>query len=337
MKFGYLFRPEDPPAGERIVQRWEETLAAAELAEEVGFDGVFVPEHHGWADGYLPQPLVALGALAARTRHVDLGTAVMWLPIRHPVHLAEEAAMVDVLSNGRLRLGLGLGGIDEEYGLFGLDTAHRVSKFVEGLDLIERAWRGEELAHEGHYRAAGRVTPRPVGARLWLGALFEPGVRRAARLGYPYMTEPLRDLDLVRELVDAYWDSGKESRNPDNLGIVLLRDGWIAETRDEAERVWWPAAREERWTYFSTVPSLSSMRERFDDPAEFTFERHRPNRLVAGTPADCREAVEQCIERIKPDYLIMSMRMARGPSFEREAEALRMFGAEVIAPFKSGR
>ena len=336
MKFGLLFRPQDPPAGDNIVKRWEEILAAAEIAENSGFDGVFVPEHHGWPDGYLPQPLVALAALAARTSHVDVGATVLWLPVRHPVHVAEEAAVVDVIANGRLRLGVGMGSIEDEYRLFGLDARHRVSKFVEAVDLIERAWRGEELDHSGHYRAQGRISPLPVGARLWLGAMFEPGVRRAGRLGYPWMTEPLRDIGMVAEMVEWYRSERPNSADPDNLGIVLLRDGWIGETRADVEREWWPYAQAERWSYFSAVPSLSRMGESFDDPTTFTFDSHRPSRLIAGSPADCREAVEECEAAIAPDYLILSMRLAAGPSFDREAEAIRMFGAEVINQFKQG-
>lgn len=334
MKFGLLFRPQDPPAGENIVRRWQEILDAAEIAEQAGFDGVFVPEHHGWVDGYLPQPLVALAALAARTRRVHVGTTVMWLPVRHPMHVAEEAAVVDVIAGGRLRLGVGMGSIEDEYRIFGLDAEHRVSKFVEAVDLIERAWRGEELDHHGHYHASGRITPLPVDAKMWLGAMFEPGIRRAARLGYPWMTEPMRDIGMVAEMVEWYWSERDNSANADNMGIVMLRDGWIGETRADVEREWWPLAQAERWTYFKAVPSLSRMGESFDDPATFTFDSHRPNRLIAGSPEDCREAVEQCVETVAPDYLIISMRLAGGPGFDREAEALQMFGAEVIARFR---
>jgi alkanesulfonate monooxygenase SsuD/methylene tetrahydromethanopterin reductase-like flavin-dependent oxidoreductase (luciferase family) len=109
MKFGILFRPQDPPQAANIVGRWQEILAAARVAEEVGFDGLFVPEHHMMPDGYLPSPWAALGALAAITEHVEIGTTIHLLPFEHPIHVAEHGAMVDVISNGRLRLGCGLG------------------------------------------------------------------------------------------------------------------------------------------------------------------------------------------------------------------------------------
>jgi alkanesulfonate monooxygenase SsuD/methylene tetrahydromethanopterin reductase-like flavin-dependent oxidoreductase (luciferase family) len=92
MKFGLLFRPQDPPNAEHIGRRWQETLDAAQAAEEAGFDGVFVPEHHMMPDGYLPAPLVACGALAARTKRVDVGTTVFLLPYYNPIRMAAGPA-----------------------------------------------------------------------------------------------------------------------------------------------------------------------------------------------------------------------------------------------------
>jgi hypothetical protein len=105
MKFGLLFRPQDPPEAANIVGRWQEILAAAKVAEEVGFDGLFVPEHHMMPDGYLPSPWAALGGAgrdhrARRERHDDPPAAV-----RAPDPRGRARAMVDVISNGRLRLG----------------------------------------------------------------------------------------------------------------------------------------------------------------------------------------------------------------------------------------
>ena len=98
MKFGLLFRAQDPPDASNLTRRWQDILEAGQLAEEVGFDGLFLPEHHMMDDGYVPAPLVGLGALAAVTKRVDLGTTIMLLPFYNPVQVAEHAAMVDVIS-----------------------------------------------------------------------------------------------------------------------------------------------------------------------------------------------------------------------------------------------
>ena len=100
MKFGLLFRAQDPPAGQHLTRRWQEILRAGQLAEEVGFDGLFLPEHHMMDDGYTPAPMIGLGALAAVTSRVDLGTTILLLPFYNPVQVAEHAAQVDVISDG---------------------------------------------------------------------------------------------------------------------------------------------------------------------------------------------------------------------------------------------
>jgi alkanesulfonate monooxygenase SsuD/methylene tetrahydromethanopterin reductase-like flavin-dependent oxidoreductase (luciferase family) len=339
MKFGVLFRPQDPPAAEHIVQRWQEVLEAAEVAEQAGFDGVFLPEHHMMPDGYLPSPWAALGAIAARTERVEVGTTIHLLPFYHPIHVAEAAGMVDIISNGRLRLGCGLGNFEPEFDLYGLDKRTQVSRFEEAIDLVQRAWAGEEIDHQGkHFRVKGRVTPQPVSPELWLGAMSEPGVRRAARFGCPWPTDPLHNLDVMRYWTELYRAAGEEHGTSDKLRVCLLRDGWVADSMDEVERTWWPAIRSEHWFYFSQVPRWVADREPFlqgiEREEDFRFEHHRQDRLIVGSPQDCIETIRRFQEALDPAYLIMSFRVAAGPSFEEELACLRRFGAEVIPAFK---
>ena len=103
MKFGMLVNTQAPPDGSRIPELYQEILAEAVLAEAVGFESVLVPEHHLMPDGYLPQPLVMLAAIAARTSTIRLGTGIMHLPERDPIHVAEEVAVLDNLSLGGCR------------------------------------------------------------------------------------------------------------------------------------------------------------------------------------------------------------------------------------------
>src|SRR4029453_13623326 len=140
MKFGLLFRAQAPPDPSNLTRRWQDILEAGQLAEEVGFDGLFLPEHHMMddgdvpppppgrvaappphmrGDGCVPAPLVGLGAPAAVTKRVDLGTTIMLLPFYNPVQVAEHAAMVDVISDGRMILGVGVGNFEPEFELFG--------------------------------------------------------------------------------------------------------------------------------------------------------------------------------------------------------------------------
>jgi alkanesulfonate monooxygenase SsuD/methylene tetrahydromethanopterin reductase-like flavin-dependent oxidoreductase (luciferase family) len=339
MKFGLLFRPQDPPNAEHIGQRWQETLAAAEVAEEAGFDGVFVPEHHMMPDGYLPAPLVACGALAARTRRVDVGTTVFLLPYYNPVQVAEQAAMVDVISGGRMRLGCGLGALPDEFALYGLDNRTQISRFEEAIGLVRQAWSGAELNHHGkHFTATGRITPTPQNAQLWLGAMSDGGVRRAARFGVPWVTDPLHNVNVMAEWAALYRQAGAEYGTQDGQQLMLLRDGWVGDSLAEVERVWWPCIRAEHWFYFKQIPRWVADREPFladvREESDFQFGKHRIDRLVAGTPDDCIDAIKKFSEAINMDYLIMSFRMAAGPDHEEELRCIRRFGRDVIPAFR---
>ena len=339
MKFGVLFRPQDPPNAAHIVQRWKETLTAAEAAEAAGFDGVFLPEHHSMADGYPPAPLVGCAALAARTSRVDVGTTISLLPLYNPVQLAEQAALVDVISDGRLRMGVGLGNYEAEFALFGLENKQQVSRFEEGVDLVQRAWTGEVIEHVGrHFSVHGRITPKPVGAKLWLGGMSDPGVRRAARFGVPWATDPLHNLDVMKHWTDTYRAAGEEFGTTADLEVVLLRDGWVADDLDQVERDWWPCIRAEHWFYFSQVPRWVAEREPFlagiKEEADFKFDLHRLDRLVVGSPQDCIDVIRRFEEEIGMTYLILSCRVAAGPSLEKELECLARFGRDVIPAFR---
>lgn len=339
MKFGLLFRPQDPPSAEHIGRRWQETLDAAEVAEEAGFDGVFVPEHHMMPDGYLPAPLVACGALAARTRRVDIGTTIFLLPYYNPVQVAEQAAMVDVISGGRMRLGCGLGALPDEFALYGIDNATQISRFEEAIGLVRQAWSGDEINHRGkHFTATGRISPAPQSAELWLGAMSDGGIRRAARFGAPWVTDPLHNLGVMADWADLYRRSGEEYGTRADQKLVLLRDGWVADSLAEVERVWWPCIRAEHWFYFKQIPRWVADREPFlanvTQESDFRFSEHRIDRLVAGSPDDCIAAVQKFQQALGMDYLIMSFRMAAGPSHEEELRCIRRFGRDVIPAFR---
>jgi alkanesulfonate monooxygenase SsuD/methylene tetrahydromethanopterin reductase-like flavin-dependent oxidoreductase (luciferase family) len=339
VKFGLLHRPQDPPAAEHIDRRWRETLTASEVAETAGFDGLFVPEHHMMPDGYNPAPLVTCAAIAARTSRVDVGTTVFLLPFYNPIQVAEQAAMVDVISGGRMILGCGIGNFDPEFALYGLRKKQQGSRFEEAIDLVQRAWAGEDLDHEGkHFAAKGRISPLPRNPRLWLGAMSEAGVRRAARFGCPWPTDPLHNLAVMTEWASLYRAAGEEYGTSDKLSIALLRDGWVADDLDAVERDWWPHIRFEHWFYFSQIPRWVLDREPFlqgvEKEEDFRFENHRQDRLIVGSPEDCIASIRAFEEAIGNDYLIMSFRVSGGPSFEQELECIERFGRDVIAPYR---
>jgi len=149
------------------------SLEMCQEAEHLGIDSIWVSEHHRFDDSYLSQPLTMLAAIAARTKRVRLGTAVMVAPLHSAVEIAEQAAIVDIISAGRLDLGLGAGYRVPEFELYGVDPRRRYRDNDAGAREVRRLWD------------EGVVTPGPVQDRLpiWMGYQGPKGARRAGLLG----------------------------------------------------------------------------------------------------------------------------------------------------------
>src|SRR5262245_42764709 len=164
IKLGYQFDFRNPPgSGRSFADLYSEMFRQAERAEELGFDSLWQTEHHFTDDGYLPSMLPMLAALAARTQRVTIGTYVLLAPFPHPINLAEDAAVTDVISRGRLRLGLGLGYRHEEFEGFDIPRNERLGRTLETIEILRRAWTGERFDFVGkHFNFRGvRVLPQP--------------------------------------------------------------------------------------------------------------------------------------------------------------------------------
>jgi alkanesulfonate monooxygenase SsuD/methylene tetrahydromethanopterin reductase-like flavin-dependent oxidoreductase (luciferase family) len=168
-----------------------EALYAAALeqcawADKLGFAAVAISTHHGSPDNYCPSPFVAATAIAARTQHLRIAP-VLALPLFHPLRVAEDAAVLDLISNGRLDLTIGAGYRQEEFAMFGVDKSKRGGLMEEGLSALHQAWTGEPFEFRGE---TVRVTPRPLqrpGPRITMGGWSNAAARRAARYADAYM------------------------------------------------------------------------------------------------------------------------------------------------------
>ncbi|MGI5272341.1 LLM class flavin-dependent oxidoreductase [Nonomuraea sp. CA-218870] len=168
---------------------YRDAVPLAVAAEEAGFDAFWVSEHHGLPDGYLPSPLTLLAALAPATSRLTLGTGVLLAPLHHPLRIAEDAAVVDQLSGGRLVLGLGIGYAAHEYAAFGVDPATRGSRLEALVTALRSAWAGEPVHSPELGLHGARVTPPPARpVPIWLGGYAPRAVRRAGLLADGHLT-----------------------------------------------------------------------------------------------------------------------------------------------------
>jgi len=217
------------------------TIEQAVLADELGFDHIWFTEHHFLEDGYLPafQPLA--GAIAARTKQIRISNDIALLPLYHPIRLAEELAVLDQISNGRMEFGIGMGYVPKEFDAFGVPLRNRVSMTDEAIEILRLAWREEPFSFKGkRYNLSDiDVHPKPVqpgGPPLWIAAMKEPGALRAARFGTNLLPQGRREevLDPWREAITA------KGADPENYRVGIIRSVYVTDDREKD----WPKIRE---------------------------------------------------------------------------------------------
>ena len=188
ISFGLWYDFRNPPSSQRDNSEiYRKTLQHVSYAEELGFDNIWTSEHHFIDDGYSPSLLPICAAIAAITKKVRIGTNVLLLPLHDPLRIAEDAATVDIISDGRFDLGVAAGYKLEEFTGFGVSRNSRAQRMEEAIQVIRKSWSKETFTFEGNFYQYKdvNVTPKPVQdpMPLWIGGFVEPAVRRAARLG----------------------------------------------------------------------------------------------------------------------------------------------------------
>ena len=210
MRFGLFFQASER-AGESHAQRFEEMLDLAALADSLGFDVAWLAEiHFGAAFSLLSSPLMAVPAIAARTKRIRVGTAVTLLPLHQPLACAEQAATADILSGGRLEFGVGRGSIPSQFHGFRVPVAENRARFVEALEIIRLAWTRDRFSYEGRFYQVEdlAVVPKPLQRphppiRVAVHTLESFG--HVAGLGVPiYSGTTTTPLPLLRECMTSY-------------------------------------------------------------------------------------------------------------------------------------
>ncbi len=326
MKFGYMLDFRNPHgSGIGAAEFHAAMLEQAEYADRAGLDSIWLTEHHFVDDGYLSAVMPALAAIAARTRRVSIGTYVLLAPFYHPLRLAEDAAFIDVISNGRLRLGIGLGYRAEEFDGFQIPIKERLGRTLETIEILKRAWTGEPFSFEGKYFSFHdvQVLPRPMSKPhpelLW-GGMNAQAIRRGAKLGLSFAC------NLGRREVEMYRDALREfGRDPGKYNVVNNRVVYVADSEEQAWKEIEPAAMYQaalngKW--------LSAAAQGGASPIRPDGERIRRN-AVLGPPTQVAERLAKIIDSTPMTELILATQLP-GLAPRRAMRSLERFATEVL-------
>ena len=337
MKFGIgYYSLQSPPHSPRAHKDlYAEMLTEIETADQMGFDSAWLTEHHFLEDGYCPSILLTAAAIAARTRQIRIGTGVLLIPLHDPIRVAEDAAVVDLISNGRLILGLGLGYRSEEFDGFGRELKERKGRIEESLEIFSKAWTEDAFSMEGKYYKVNNhsITPKPVQQPIpiWIGAFTEPAIKRAARIGAPLYVPAIGVIPIIKYLFDMHSNFLKEfGKNPDDFEKPLVREMYISDKNaddtweDIKEHVTYTAKGYASWG--SMVDTEGNLLSDPTDPILYDIARKQS---IMGTPEECIEQIKEYQDNLPIDNMICRFKFP-GISHEEAMRSMKLFVEKVL-------
>jgi alkanesulfonate monooxygenase SsuD/methylene tetrahydromethanopterin reductase-like flavin-dependent oxidoreductase (luciferase family) len=349
--------PGDPRS---YADLYDDALSLAREAERLGYDSIWVSEHHFFDDGYMPSLLPVCAAMAAVTSRIRVGTGALLAPLYDPIRLAEDAAVVDLISRGRLILGLAQGWRQEEFEVFGVEPKGRHRQLEETVAILRQAWSdGQVDPIRGRFDLPLTVTPKPAtrgGPPIWIAALAEPAIRRAGRIADGFLGTLLtRDLRATATPSDKSFEERRLRLSREVTADQLAeRVTWIREELTGAGRdsssfgfailiatlAWpddaWSRVRDHYYYAFWKYEDVANVRGRHartppaPPPLTPDYEQELLDGMVKGTPEQVAEVLISFHDRAGVDlhYIARSYWPGLDPSFQRESMAV--FAEEVI-------
>jgi alkanesulfonate monooxygenase SsuD/methylene tetrahydromethanopterin reductase-like flavin-dependent oxidoreductase (luciferase family) len=305
------------------------------LAEELGWDCFWFTEHHfSLYGGPEPNPAVFLAAAAARTSRIHLGSAISILPLHHPIQVAEDYAMVDVVSGGRLEFGMGLGNTPSDFNVFGVPREQARERFEENAEIIAKAWSEERFSYQGKFFSFTDVPiyPRPTQQPtppMWVAGHSPESLGWAGRHGFNIMTtaHPYPPEHYPKAL--EAWREGLASvgLGPTDRSCKIHLRVWIDENAERAREV-----AEAAILRYDNIAALSRG-QKFDGSNYDFAGMLASGRNVYGTPDQCIQAIENSIRNYEFDIFSTTFNFGGIPHAEI-LKAMRLFAKEVMPFFK---
>jgi alkanesulfonate monooxygenase SsuD/methylene tetrahydromethanopterin reductase-like flavin-dependent oxidoreductase (luciferase family) len=348
MHFGIFV--EEMRRGASQVSAFQDAFELADRAEAWGVDCVWLGEiHFNPARSVISASLQVASSIATRTRRLRVGTAVQVLPLNHPLRIAEEVATVDHISGGRFEFGIGRSGVVRAYDVYGIPYGESEARFLEALEIIRQAWKGEPFSYEGaFYRFQNAtVAPRPYQVPhppLRMAATTEETFPVVGRMGLPvFVGLRVAEVPDLQAHLSAYRQAWRQARHPGEPSVYLRIPVYAATTEKGAAE-----EPRESLTYFfgrQTELARSAVGRPGTGPAErrraqaermasLSYEDILGKKVAFGTAAGVIDRLCQLREELGLDGIVAELNSGGLIPPELEARSLRILTHEVIPAFK---
>lgn len=347
MKFGWLTLLDFHAGLQDEVSYLEDTLSLFELADRLGYDTAWIGEEHFYHFGVCPSPQLMLAALAGRTSNIRLGTAISLLPFENPLRKAEDFALLDVISGGRVNFGVGRGSITKHFEGFGISARESRARYDESLQMIRQAWSQDSAACSGEFWTIPEITvsPRPVQKPhppIWRGTVSIESFEQAGKDGdnafiIPWVAASESEMGArygrYREIAHASGHDHVESTAVYMLFIDEDYEAALAKGREESRR------------YAELLTKYTTRRN--DDPrfapgstafehAEYilSITDNLEERAIVGTPEMCRKRIQQINDQLGGVDEFAFYLHAGARSTAEAKRTLELFAKEVMPAFE---
>lgn len=288
-----------------------ELLEEIDLVQEAGLDAIFFSEHHG-VDEYPPTPLTLAGVALGRTSTLRSGPMPTLVPLHNPVRLAEDAAVLDFVSDGRLIMGLGTGYLEQDFAQIGADLHERGARLDESLDVLKNLWSDAPEQHDGRFFTIGNNvplthrSPRPGGPEIWLAGYSKRMMRRAAERGAGLVLGSVMSRDEISALAADFRATCAQVGAKSGT-VSVMRRAWFGDEDDVGAFLDRLADDMRRYVEMGSGrgPSAASLTK------DGISARALRERVIVGTPREAAEFTQEWARQAGVDYLILKMQWGR--------------------------
>ena len=331
MKYGLFLRGQFPREDDMVI-RMQELFEQARRADELGFSDIMIGMHYASHPLWMPSMVPFMARLTGEAPSVRLVAGIVLLSLHKPLDIAEQFATIDVMSNGRVVFGVGLGYREVEFNGFGTKQSDRVARFEENLDAVAKLWTEDNVTIKGSHFELNEVNigmkpvqkPRPP---IWIGANADGAVKRAARMADSWFINPHQKMETIERQLDIYKAELDNVGKPFPDELPLMREIFVAPTREEALKRGRPYIEQKYKVYMKWGQDKAMPEDDRDLGAD--FDELTKDRFLIGSPDEIADQIVGYHKRLGVNNICLGAQGVGMPQSQL-LEAIQLFAEEVM-------